>query len=93
MTTIDRGFLVRGRVQGVGFRWWTRQTAVALGVVGTVENLSDGSVRVAARAGERTIQEFADKLRSGPALARVDEVEEVPVRLPSDLDAFTIEHR
>lgn len=92
MKTVDKGFVIRGRVQGVGFRWWTRQTATRLGVVGTVENLPDGSVRVEARADEDAMKGMADKLRTGPAMARVDEVVEVPVALPPELNSFTIEH-
>lgn len=92
MDTVDRGFLVQGRVQGVGFRWWTRQTASALGVVGSVQNLPDGSVHVAARADEATLRRFADNLRKGPALARVKDVREIPVELPDEISAFTIEH-
>ena len=41
-----RGYSVNGRVQGVGFRWWTRRTADRLGIAGSVRNLPDGSVEV-----------------------------------------------
>lgn len=92
MQDVDRSFVIRGRVQGVGFRWWTRQTAAALGVVGAVENLPDGTVRVLARADSETMARFADKLRRGPPLARVERVEETSVELPTVLGSFTIEH-
>ncbi len=92
MQGVDRSFVIRGRVQGVGFRWWTRQTAKALGVVGAVENLPDGSVRVTARAEGETMARFADKLRQGPPLARVEKIEETPAELPSGLGSFTIVH-
>ncbi|MDX1494785.1 MAG: acylphosphatase [Longimicrobiales bacterium] len=88
--TVEKGFLLRGRVQGVGFRWWTRQTAQGLGLVGTVENLPDGTVRVMARGSEETVERLADKLRQGPPMARVDGVEEVPGELPAGADDFTI---
>lgn len=88
----ERGFLLHGRVQGVGFRWWTRKTAESLGVVGTVKNLADGSVRVMARAEKEVLDRFADKLRKGPSMARVESVEEVTCRLPDGIDAFRIEH-
>ncbi|MBT8489401.1 MAG: acylphosphatase [Gemmatimonadetes bacterium] len=92
MPLVDKSFVIRGRVQGVGFRWWTRQTASALGVVGAVENLPDGTVRVVARAESETLSRFADKLRRGPPLARVESVEEASVELPSGLGSFTIDH-
>lgn len=88
----ERGFLLHGRVQGVGFRWWTRKTAERLGVVGSVKNLADGSVRVVARAEKEVLDRFADKLRKGPSMARVESVEEVTCRLPDGIDAFRIEH-
>jgi len=88
---VDRGFLLRGRVQGVGFRWWTRQTAEQLGVVGTVKNLRDGSVEVMARAEAEAMERFAHRLRQGPPSARVDEVEEIEAALPDQAGSFHIE--
>ncbi len=93
MKRVERAFVVRGRVQGVGFRWWTRQTADTLGVVGTVENLPDGTVRIVAGADAETMTRFADKLRHGPGMARVDAVDETDAELPEDLDSFSIRHR
>ena len=88
---MERGFRLRGRVQGVGFRWWTRKTAESLGVVGTVKNLPDGSVEVMARADQETMRVFADKLRYGPTTASVERMEDVPVELPDGVDSFRIE--
>lgn len=87
---VEKGFLIRGRVQGVGFRWWTRQTAERLGLVGSVENLPDGTVRVKARGEEEAVRRLADKLREGPPMARVEGVEDVAAELGEDVDAFTI---
>lgn len=93
MEGVTKGFVIRGRVQGVGFRWWTRQTAETLGVVGMVLNQPDGTVRVIARADEETMRQFADKLRDGPPFSRVDAVEESAAELGNDVGAFAIEHR
>ncbi|MBW3085800.1 Acylphosphatase [Austwickia sp. TVS 96-490-7B] len=52
---------VHGRVQGVGFRWWTRSRALELGVIGYARNLTDGRVEVCAQ-GERSAVEALESL-------------------------------
>lgn len=89
---VERGFVLEGRVQGVGFRWWTRKIADRLGVLGTVKNLPDGTVEVMARAEESVMERFADMLRNGPASARVTGVREVAPKLSDDVDRFSIGH-
>lgn len=74
------GFRVHGRVQGVGFRWWTRQTAQRLDVRGTVANRADGTVEVHVIGTEKAVELFAEQLAEGPWGATVDEV----VPFPSD---------
>ena len=69
------GFRVRGRVQGVGFRWWTRSQATRLGLSGTVRNLDDGSVGVQLHGPAEKVDEMARLLRPGPPGAWVEEVE------------------
>ena len=64
---------VRGRVQGVGFRWWTRDRAVRLGLVGWARNLSDGGVEVVAE-GPRPRCEELMRLIATEAPGRVDAV-------------------
>lgn len=66
-----------GRVQGVGFRWWTRSQAVRLGLSGSVENLPDGTVEVRARGSEAALRELEALLAEGPPGARVGSVEEI----------------
>jgi acylphosphatase len=70
------GYRVRGRVQGVGFRWWTRSRAQALGLTGTVRNCPDGTVEVRARGPVERLAELRRLLAEGPPEARVDGVEE-----------------
>lgn len=72
---VRRRYVIRGRVQGVGFRWWTRQTAEALEIVGEVRNLPDGSVAATAFGTEAALAAFEASLNRGPPLARVDGVE------------------
>ena len=88
--TDRRGFVVRGRVQGVGFRWWTSRTAERLEIAGTVRNLEDGSVEVMAVGAAGRLAELAEALHRGPVRARVDEVKEVGCDLPSGASGFTI---
>lgn len=69
--------LVRGRVQGVGFRWYVREVARDLGLAGWVRNQPDGTVEVFADGERPMIERFRDMLREGPpgaAVAAVDDV-------------------
>lgn len=73
-----RRFRVHGKVQGVGFRWWTRALASEVGFTGTVRNLSDGSVEVCANGSEDALGQLRARLDSGPPGAEVHSVEEEP---------------
>ena len=67
-------FLVSGRVQGVGFRAYTRAQANALDLRGYARNLADGRVEVLAVGDAAAIERLAEWLQHGPPLARVDAV-------------------
>lgn len=71
------GFIVRGRVQGVGFRWSTTRTARQLGIRGTVRNRADGTVEVHAEGPPEALEDLESWLHEGPRSARVDAVEEI----------------
>ena len=70
--------VVRGRVQGVGFRWFVREAAHRLGLAGWVRNLDDGSVEVAADGNDESIEAFRRALHQGPAGATVTQLDELP---------------
>ena len=89
--TADRGYRVRGRVQGVGFRWWAHREAETLGVVGWVRNLPDGSVEVMARGTVGALERLERALRRGPPMSMVDRLERVDCRLPLEVQVFSIE--
>lgn len=74
-----RKYILIGRVQGVGFRWFVREQAQEIGVAGWVKNLPDGSVEAAAEGTPPQLDRFESILRQGPPSARVEgvEVEEV----------------
>ena len=67
-------FLIRGIVQGVGFRYFTRRTARELELAGYVRNLDDGSVEAVAQGDEERLRVLEAKLRQGPAGSRVEAV-------------------
>jgi acylphosphatase len=73
---VVRAFRVTGRVQGVGFRWWTVRTAEEAGVGGTVRNCADGSVEVKVAGPAESVERLRAALEHGPAAARVEGVEE-----------------
>jgi acylphosphatase len=75
------GIIVRGRVQGVGFRFFTRDVADVFKMTGWVRNCMDGSVEMEVQGDESMIDYFCDKIKAGPALANVKEVQinEIPV--------------
>lgn len=73
MTT--RHYNIKGRVQGVGFRWYTRQEALALGLSGWTRNRADGSVEVLVDGPDDAVSAFEQSLGNGPPAARVDGVE------------------
>ncbi|PRX38424.1 acylphosphatase [Meinhardsimonia xiamenensis] len=69
---------VTGRVQGVGFRWWTCDEAEALGLAGWVRNEPDGSVRAHLEGPRRAVEAMVAALHRGPSAARVASVEVTP---------------
>ena len=71
---VGRRFLVSGRVQGVGFRYFTRDAAGREGLHGTVRNLDDGRVEIVAAGDAEAMARFERAIRRGPAGARVDDV-------------------
>jgi acylphosphatase len=72
--------VVRGRVQGVGFRYSARSKAEKLGIAGFARNLPDGSVELEAEGNPGAVEEFLAWSRRGPIGARVDalDAEDVP---------------
>ena len=66
---------VLGRVQGVSFRWWTRNQALSKDLKGWVRNLDDGRVEIVAVGEKEDLYDFAEKLKEGPLFAKVSKVE------------------
>jgi acylphosphatase len=71
---VARRYVITGRVQGVGFRFFVERHASAEGLHGWVRNLPDGSLEIAAEGEAVALERFEWKVRQGPPAARVDEV-------------------
>ena len=71
---MQRYILISGKVQGVGFRHFTRQNAMRLGVRGYAKNLPNGKVEVVAEGDKATLYEFVKILWKGPPASRVEDV-------------------
>jgi acylphosphatase len=86
-------FLIRGRVQGVGFRWFVHREASELDLHGWVRNTEDGDVEVLASGAPADLVELRATLRKGPRGSRVDQLIEHPLAESEavGLDAFRIE--
>ena len=66
--------VVRGQVQGVGFRWYAKELADSLALTGWVRNRNDGAVELEVEGSAGTLDDFVRRLKSGNPSARVDEV-------------------
>lgn len=86
---IARRFVVRGRVQQVGFRYFAEEMAQLEGINGFVRNLPDGRVEALAEGDVEAVLRFERAIRRGPSGARVDDVETEPVE-PAGLVSFRI---
>jgi acylphosphatase len=86
-------FLVKGRVQGVGFRWYVYREAEKLDLRGWVRNTWEGEVEVLASGSEADLSKLRSSLRSGPRGSRVDRLDEFPLdeSEAKNLEAFRIE--
>lgn len=86
---INKNIIVKGRVQGVGYRLWTKRSAEQLNIKGTVKNMPDGSVEIFASGNDKDIDRFVDWCQHGPAMASVSNVRvfETPFR---EYNSFSI---
>lgn len=80
---------IEGRVQGVGFRAWTQQVAIEIGLRGHVRNLEDGAVEIVASGSPPAIDHFRSIVREGPPSAHVTLVTELP-HAPISTQSFEI---
>jgi acylphosphatase len=88
---IARRFVISGRVQGVGFRWFTKDVAVREGITGWVRNLPDGRVEALAEGDEEAVTRVERLLRQGPPGARVQSVNTMTEEFSGAYRNFSIE--
>ncbi len=82
--------VVRGQVQGVGFRYFVLRRAKRLGLSGWVANEPDGTLRCAAEGAVPALEELLEALRHGPPGARVDDVAVTPTAVTGQPDGFSL---
>ncbi|MEO2004172.1 MAG: acylphosphatase [Candidatus Poribacteria bacterium] len=81
---------VSGRVQGVGYRYYTRECARSLGVTGYVRNVPDGMVEAVIVGTAEACEKMLYALERGPGGGRVDDVSALPLRPPPHYDDFQV---
>ena len=89
---VARHFIISGRVQGVGFRYFTLRAAASYQVNGYVRNLETGQVEVVAEGPRETLEEFKKELAAGPYHAQVSNVAETNLEVSGRYQGFRIEY-
>jgi len=92
MKTARLHALVHGYVQGVNFRWYTRQQANHLGLSGYVRNRADGSVEVVAEGPRESLEQLLAWLHQGPSLASVERVDVSWEELTREFSSFEVRY-
>jgi len=77
-------YVVRGRVQGVGYRYFVLRQAEALGVAGYARNRPDGTVEVVAEGADDVLASFEERLREGPSFSAVENLDRTPIAARGD---------
>lgn len=91
-TTGVKRFLIRvqGRVQGVGFRFYTQDLAANLGLSGWVENIDGGAVEIEVQGATNDIDSFIESVKIGPTLAYVKSIDITEIPVITNEDEFII---
>lgn len=87
---ICRHYRVEGRVQGVGFRYFSQRSAQRLGLQGWVRNCSDGSVEALVQGEPWAVSSMEEQLRKGPSFSSVHNLDVRDMPLQRDIGTFEI---
>ncbi len=90
MDSVGAKIIVRGHVQGVGFRYFCHTRAVRLGLTGWVKNAADGSVALLVEGDRGSIEALIDELKLGPRSASVADVGVSWIAFSGRHESFTI---
>ncbi len=82
--------MISGRVQGVGFRFFTEDAAAREGINGWVRNVPDGRVEIEAEGDAESLQRFEHRIRHGPSGARVDRVDVTDAAIGQHHSGFSV---
>jgi acylphosphatase len=85
-------FIVKGTVQGVGYRYFTQHCADSLGIYGYVMNKYNGDVEVYAIGSEEQLSDLKSYLLKGPSMSRVENVIEEPATMDNGIAGFSVEY-
>ena len=88
---VARKFLIKGEVQGVGYRFFAQRAAARHQIVGYVRNCPDGTVEALAEGPAVSVEAFKNDLATGPQWAVVDQMEEINLDPSGTYSAFRIE--
>ncbi|MCM3872640.1 MAG: acylphosphatase [Pyrinomonadaceae bacterium] len=91
MATVARRFLIRGGVQGVGYRFFAQRAAAKHQIMGYVRNEPDGSVEVHAEGPANDVEAFKNELLTGQQWATVEQLEEISLEPSGMYRLFRVE--
>jgi acylphosphatase len=86
-----RRIVVRGKVQGVGFRLWVHSVASSLSLVGSCRNLPDGACEAVVQGDRQLVKQFVIACKRGPSEAVVEAIEQTVLPVDSKLAFFSVE--
>ena len=92
MADIAKHIIFSGRVQGVGFRYYTLQRAITHNIKGYVKNTFDGKVKIVAIAEQNSMENFFNDIRKGPRLSIVDNLDITVLTATRDYTNFRIQY-
>lgn len=89
---VRKSITVSGKVQGVGFRYFVRQEARALGITGWVMNLKDGTVTMEAQSSPQVLEELIERLKKGNGFSKVVQLKSYDVAVVEGENKFGIKY-